>query len=278
MDFGKIARNLGDAAGKVAEKAASAAGSAAASAKEGIESIDVKNVQKKVASAAGSATAAFKDVAGKGANAMGEASSAAASALQKAQKPEDEPDVQEPCILAVGAVRSLCYLMAADGEISSEEKEWLDSMGESLVTEYADLRDEIKEHCEQALKELDSTDNRVEAVANLVEKEISDSSPADGQTIYPYLFVWNMFVMANRDGSCCEAERIVINRAVDLLALDHARVAELECAVVTLREIESEIESLKASRRPYSEIAPIVDELETRMSVVLGGAQDLIAL
>lgn len=274
MNLNKLVRDFGDAAGKAAGKAASAA----ASVKESIESIDVDDVQKKVANAAGSATAAFKDAAGKAADAVGEASSTAASMLQGERAPEDEHGPQEARILAVGAVRSFYYLMAADGEISPEEAEWFDSIGESLVAEYATVRDDVRKRCERMLEELHSADDRAETAANLVEKEISDSSSAEGEVIDPYLFIWNMFVMANRDGDCCEIERSIIERTVGLLELDRDRITELECAVLTLHEIEDEIEWLKVSDKSYSEIAPLIDELEVRRGVVFASAHDLIAL
>ena len=90
------------------------------------------------------------------------------------------------------------------------------------------------------------------------------------------LLVWNMLVIAFSNKNYSSFERKLIKHIVRVWNMDRTVFLEMEQIIKTHADIMAELEYTNQSNRPYSEVRPIVDELERRQKVVLNCAKQLI--
>lgn len=258
--------------------AANAASDATSIAKKSIQSIDIsdaKKVQEKAAAALQSAKNTASDFA--------ENAGAAVSDLV-ARTTSDENEringiaLQDDHISKIGATRILYYLMAADGDVKPEELEKFDLIGNALLQNYAQIRDSLLQQCEDATSKINENDSRTDAINNLVDKEIETAESSDDDLMDPSLLVWNMLVTAMSDQDYAEPEIEIASHAATSLGIRRDRFAELENSAFALSDLEREACWLKTSGRPYSQVAPLVAEVEKRQEIIFKSIRDLIAL
>ena len=257
--------------------AANAASDATSIAKKSIQSIDIsdaKKVQEKAA-ALQSAKNTASDFA--------ENAGAAVSDLV-ARTTSDENEringiaLQDDRISKIGATRILYYLMAADGDVKPEELEKFALIGNALLQNYAQIRDSLLQQCEDATSKINENDSRTDAINDLVDKEIETAESSDDDLMDPSLLVWNMLVTAMSDQDYAEPEIEIASHAATSLGIRRDRFAELENSAFALSDLEREACWLKTSGRPYSQVAPLVAEVEKRQEIIFKSIRDLIAL
>lgn len=258
--------------------AANAASDATSIAKKSIQSIDIsdaKKVQEKAAAALQSAKNTASDFA--------ENAGAAVSDLV-ARTTSDENEringiaLQDDRISKIGATRILYYLMAADGDVKPEELEKFDLIGNALLQNYAQIRDSLLQQCEDATSKINENDSRTDAINDLVDKEIETAESSDDDLMDPSLLVWNMLVTAMSDQDYAEPEIEIASHAATSLGIRRDRFAELENSAFALSDLEREACWLKTSGRPYSQVAPLVAEVEKRQEIIFKSIRGLIAL
>ncbi len=258
--------------------AANAASDATAVAKKSIQSIeipDAKEAQEKTAVALQNAKNAASDFAE---NAGAAVSDLVARATNDKNERIDGIALQDDRISKIGATRILYYLMAADGDIKPEEVEKFDLIGNALLQSYAQIRDSLLQQCEDAISKINENDSRIDAINDLVDKEIATAKSSDDDLIDPSLLVWNMLVTAMSDQDYAEPEIEIASHAATSLGIRQDRFAELENSAFALSDLEREACWLKTSGRPHSQIAPLVTEVEKRQEIVFKSIRDLVAL
>ena len=175
------------------------------------------------------------------------------------------------------AVKAFYYLMAVDGDVTADEMECFDSIGAELDPEaFATYRDELIEECELQLKNIIDEEDYYEVVLEGVDKALVawNDDPANG--VSGCLMVWDMLVIAFGNTEYSSLERKLIKHIVRVMDMDRSVFLEMEQIIKTNAAVENELRWIKQSKRPYSEIRPIVDELERRQKVVLTCANQLI--
>ena len=254
--------------------AANAASDATSIAKKSIQSIDIsdaKKVQEKAAAALQSAKNTASDFAEN-------AGAAVSDLVARTTSDENERINGIARISKIGATRILYYLMAADGDVKPEELEKFDLIGNALLQNYAQIRDSLLQQCEDATSKINENDSRTDAINDLVDKEIETAESSDDDLMDPSLLVWNMLVTAMSDQDYAEPEIEIASHAATSLGIRRDRFAELENSAFALSDLEREACWLKTSGRPYSQVAPLVAEVEKRQEIIFKSIRDLIAL
>lgn len=175
------------------------------------------------------------------------------------------------------AIKSFYYLMAVDGAVTADEIECFDSIGAELAPEaFATYRDDLIAECELQLKNIIDEEDYYEVVLEGIDKALAAQidDPANGITVR--LLVWDMLVIAFSNAEYSSFERKLIKHIVRVMDMDRSVFLEMEQIIKTNAAVENELSWINRSNRPYSEIRPIVDELERRQKVVLTCTRQLI--
>lgn len=175
------------------------------------------------------------------------------------------------------AVKAFYYLMAVDGAVTADEIECFDSIGAELNPEaFATYRNDLIAECELQLKNIIDEEDYYEVVLEGVDKALvaQIDDPTNGITVR--LMVWDMLVIAFSNTEYSSFERKLIKHIVRVMDIDRSVFLEMEQIIKTNAAVENELRWINQSNRPYSEIRPIVDELERRQKVVLTCARQLI--
>lgn len=167
------------------------------------------------------------------------------------------------------------YLMAIDEKVSTDELEKYNEIGAEIDPEsFSDYRDELIKKCETYIQ-VDDDDEYYDIVLEGVDKALQGKEQED-QTIPSRLLVWNMLVIAFSNREYDNAERRLIKHVVRLTEMDDSVFLQMEELLKSSVAVEKELTWIKTSNRPYSEVAPIVEELDRRLANILQSAKDLI--
>lgn len=186
--------------------------------------------------------------------------------------------MQEGVISVSAALKVFYYLIAADGEIKNEEMEKLDSIGQSLDPKFPEYREHFLKECALELQrekapgdDYDIYEEAADRALRMEIKEVDSFLPAN-------VFIWNMLVVACNDGKFDSKERNLIRHLVRSYKIDYAVYLEMESSALAALDIETELQWIKTTDRPYLQIEELVNELNNRRDTIYRSVEDLIAL
>ena len=175
------------------------------------------------------------------------------------------------------AIKAFYYLMAVDGAIAADEVACFDEIGNELdPIEFPKYRDEIIDECEKQMKAIIDDEDYYEVILEGVDKALSAQIGESENGVSVRFLIWNMLVIAFSNKNYSSFERKLIKHIVRVWNMDRTVFLEMEQIIKTHADIMAELEYTNQSNRPYSEVRPIVDELERRQKVVLNCAKQLI--
>lgn len=172
------------------------------------------------------------------------------------------------------ALKVFYYFMAIDGEISSDELQKLDDIIVEIA--YEGDKTELVEECENYLASIGSRDEVYDYILEAIDKALKESDEFARDGIVRRLLVWNLYALSFGDGNLADAEKRIINHIGRVLEIDKSILLDMEQLIQTAFAIMKELEVLNVSARPYAEIRPLVDELESRKQVIVKAAKELI--
>ena len=175
------------------------------------------------------------------------------------------------------AVSVFYALIAVDGEIGADELQKLDELGNELdPANYAAYRDEVIA-AELALHEkmIDEEDH-YDVFAEYVHDVLGDTVPDPTQGVPSRLLLWDMLTLAFSNNDYAAAQRRLIKHVARIAGIQPSVFLEMEQLMQTYITVEKERAWLKTSNRPYSEIEPIIAELDDRIRVLTASAEALI--
>ena len=174
------------------------------------------------------------------------------------------------------ALKIFYYLLAIDGTIDDVELGHFRSIGISIdpghFTEYSD---ELENECNQAI--IYSGEEQYDIISEAVDEALSHEATEDDQGITPRLLIWDLFAAAFCNYEYNEPEKRLINHIARKTGVEKSIVLEMEQMMKTLTSVQNEINWANQVNRRYSEIRPIIDELEKRQVVITQAAEYLIA-
>ncbi|MBD5156578.1 MAG: hypothetical protein HDT13_02945 [Butyrivibrio sp.] len=175
------------------------------------------------------------------------------------------------------AIKTFYYLIAADGEISPIELQKFDEIAMQIDEEnFKEYRNALIEECDSHIGTVIDAEDYYDVIQEGIYKAIQESSDDRQQSVPTRLVVWNMLAISYADSNYSEIERRLIRHIVRLTNLNNSVFLEMESMIRTAKAVESELEWLNASERPYSEIRPLVDEIAKRRLNIQKSAKALI--
>lgn len=175
-----------------------------------------------------------------------------------------------------GTLKAFYYLMALDGINSFEEEKYCELGTELLGNEFDALREEIVLSCKEYLDSVSEDDDMYDVIQEGIDQAISSETTELTDGVTSRLLVWNMLGLAYCDDDFSNDENRMISHVVRVLQVDKSVYTEMKQLIITAASVRREQEQLETSNRPYSEIRPLVDEIEKRKENVVSAAKALI--
>ena len=176
------------------------------------------------------------------------------------------------------ALKVFYYLIAADGKILDEELRKFDEIGAALDPAFEAHKSEIIEECNEQLENTIDPEDYYDVLQDAVGEAIDSSSYDGGSFITPRLLLWNMLTIAYCDGDYAEQERRLLKCVVRKLNIDKAVFLEMENSILTVTELENELQWIKTTDRPYLQIEAMVNRINHRRDTIFESVMALIAL
>lgn len=176
------------------------------------------------------------------------------------------------------AIKIFYYLMAADGKIFHNEEEKFDAIGKELDPDFVDHKEQIVKECQIQLDKVIDTEDYFDALREGVEDALLYMKTTDDTFITPKLLVWDLLTVAYSDEKYNEVERKLIKYIVRKTNIDKAIFLEMESSILTLIDIEKELDWIKTTNKQYLVIEAMVNELKDRRNAVFESVKDLIML
>lgn len=200
---------------------------------------------------------------------------------KKPRKEETKSPVVPLDVKAVStrsAIKVIYYLMAADGEVFHSEEEKFDSVGSELSPDFAEIKKQIVAECKVQMEKVIDPEDYYDVLQDGVELALAESVRTEDSFITPKLLVWDLLTIAYSDESYDDAERKLLKYVVRKLNIDKAVFLEMENSILTLMDLEKELNWIKTTDRPYLVIENMVNEIADRKNVIFESVKDLIAL
>ena len=176
------------------------------------------------------------------------------------------------------ALKVFYYLIAADGKILEEELCKFDEIGTALDPAFEAHKSEIIEECNEQLENTIDPEDYYDVLQDAVGEAIDSSRYDGGSFITPRLLLWNMLTIAYCDGDYAEQERRLLKCVVRKLNIDKAVFLEMENSILTVTELENELQWIKTTDRPYLQIEAMVNRINHRRDTIFESVMALIAL
>ena len=174
------------------------------------------------------------------------------------------------------ALKIFYYLLAIDGTIDDVELGHFRSIGMSLdPINFMEYSQDLESECRRSF--INTTDEYYDLISEAVDEALTHEAKEDDQGITPRLLIWDLFAAAFSNQEYDESEKRLINHVARKMDVDKSIVLEMEQMMNTLTSIQSEIDWVNQTSRPYSEMRPIIDELEKRQKIITESAECLIA-
>lgn len=175
------------------------------------------------------------------------------------------------------AIEAFYYLMAVDGEISEDELSCFEGIGQNIDPEnFSTYREDVISTCKLQMENLIDEEDFYDVVSEGLDISLRSAGEDEERQITPRLLVWDMLVIALSNNNYSDYERRLIKHVVRTCHIEKSVFLEMEQMIQTNTAIDGELKYLEVSNRPYSEIRPVVDELESRRKVILDSANALI--
>lgn len=256
------------------------------SAKDAVKDIDLSEAKEKIQDTADSAKDAVKkvklpDVDVKNVFKKKEGKKEKEKKTDEVKGKKETPNQGGLNITALStksAIKIIYYLMAADGEIYHSEEEKFDSIGKELDPKFAEHKEQIVKECRAQLDKVIDKDDYYDTLQDGIEDALINSKPTEDSFVTPKLLVWDLLTIAYSDENYDETERKLLKYVVRKTDIDKAVFLEMENSILTLMDVEKELNWIKTTEKPYLTIEAMVNELMERRSVIFESVKDLIAL
>ncbi len=262
FDLGKVLKQAGSTAAKATEKATAAA-------KAGM-----KNLQEAAKQQTDKISEQMKADAEK---------KKTKEAMKQAEKKaaEEKAAIEADGVKAIApqnAMKVFYYLMAADEKFAAEEEEQFRLIGKEIDLNFDAHQEAVVKECKEQMKKVIDSADYYDTLQDGVEDALSGEQTSLDGFITPKLLLWDLLVIANSDDEYHDAERKLIKYVVRKLNIPKDVFLEMESSLLTIRDIEREIEWIKTTDRPYLAIDKQIKELEKRREDVLCAVKALITL
>ena len=175
-----------------------------------------------------------------------------------------------------GLIQISYCLIRMDGAVAKGEMDAFDELGGKIDRRLFDLyRDQYAGECDAFFDGIAPDEEYYyDIIMEYADKLIERSNVLE--RLSSRFVIWNLLVISVSDGNIDPEESRLIHHIARVLDVPKSIYLELEQYLKTGADIDRKINWYKSSDRPYSEIAPLIEELEKRQQTILEAAGDLI--
>ncbi|MCR5061020.1 MAG: TerB family tellurite resistance protein [Saccharofermentans sp.] len=174
-----------------------------------------------------------------------------------------------------GLIKAIYCMMAVNGEITEDELRKFDELGVEICGEtFSSFKDSFIQECKEYLEEYWDYEFFTDVVMELTD-QIIEQAEEKGRLASRFV-IWNLFAIAYSDGSIDDKERRLIGHISRVIGMKRSVFVELEMLMKTSMDLENELRWLQQSSRPYTEIKPLVDEIELRRKNLMKAVKAMI--
>ena len=167
-------------------------------------------------------------------------------------------------------------MMRADGKISMEEIDKFDAIGLDIDKDFMSYREELISKCNGQIVKAENDDDRYDILHDMIRDSLDHSQNTSEGSIYPKLLLWNLVAIAYSEKKYSAVEKRLIRFITRQLDIDASVLSEMEFAVQTLMELESQEKWLRSTDRRFSEVEVHMNEIADRKRVIMDGIHDLL--
>lgn len=177
----------------------------------------------------------------------------------------------------VSALKAFYYLMSVDG-VTEFEEDRFEEIGKQLIgPDFDERKREIIEECQEQMNAASIGDEEYDLIQEGLDKALEVTVGKVSEGIVPRLLVWDMLSLANCDDDYSENENRLISHVVRKLQIEKSVFLEMKQLISTALSVQKEQQVLEQSNRLYSDIRPLVEEIEKRNQIIIEAAKALIA-
>ena len=174
-------------------------------------------------------------------------------------------------------LKVLYYLLLADGDVSDDELESYDRIGNELdEAHFRELRDQVINACNKTVENV-SLDEYQSTILSVVDQELSVQTNTLAEGVSPRLLLWNLIVLAYSNHQYDASEEQIVKHIIETQNINESVYYEMKQIAETAISLDNELSWVAKENRPYSEIRPIVEEIEERIQVLRTIAENLIS-
>ncbi len=176
-----------------------------------------------------------------------------------------------------GALKAFYYLMAVDG-VTPVEMGCFEEIGTELLgADFVGVKNDILSACQSVTESVTSDDEYYDVIQEALDNALNEEVFDIEEGVTPRLLLWNMLTLAHSDLSYVEEENRLISHVARVLNIDKSVFTEMKQLMSAISSVQTEKATLDNSSRPYSEIRPLIDEVEKRKQTIVEAATALIA-
>lgn len=176
-----------------------------------------------------------------------------------------------------GALKAFYYLMAIDGDVTAELEKFDEIGNEFMKDGFVQVRQSIIDECQAQIDSAVIDDELYDIIQEGLDRALNETVDRLEDGVAPRLLVWDMLSIAYTDNDYAEPEKRLIAHVARVMEIEKDVLMEMEHLMRTAEAVVSELDTLNNSNRPYSEIRPVVDEIEKRKQTIAKSAEELIA-
>lgn len=222
----------------------------------------------------------LKDATKKKVEKISESMKQATDRKQVEKKALEEKIVIEECggivISAQNAMQIFYYMISIDKKITSEEEEIFDLIGNQIDSDFETHKEAIVKACKKQIEKMSDIGDYYDIIRECVEIALTKEQKLNEGYITPKLLIWDLLTIAYSDGQYCKEECRLIKYIARKLKVQNDIFLEMENSIVTINDIEKEMNWLKGTKRPYLVIEKHVKELEKRRNDILQAGKAMI--
>lgn len=175
------------------------------------------------------------------------------------------------------ALKVFYYLMAIDGAVGEDELNRFYEIGEELDRKNFDsYRDKLAEECKNHINSAEADDDYYDVIQESADAALRHEAKEDDKGLTPRLLLWDLFAVAFSNNEYNASEKKLIAHIARISDVEKSILSEMEQMMQTAISVQREMTWLQQRDKPYSEIRPLIDELENRIQVISNAATALI--
>ncbi len=174
-----------------------------------------------------------------------------------------------------GVIKTIYSLMMTDGTILDTESKQFEEIGSEIDPEgFVSYKDAIISECTEKLSDAINDPDYYDILQEYIDSLVVDVISVD--VVTPRYVIWNLFAVAYNEEHIDQEELRLIRHVSRTLEMSKTDYLELEQYMKTVIDLRRKKTMLESSTKSYSEIRPMVEEIELRQKTIVESVTSLM--